>query len=111
VHSFDHRTARKMLELMPSVRTGILQVAYPVDSRTSMRAAGASDLWQHVDFIDSRLVADVHSSGGRLIAWTANSPSQWTAFRDLGVDGICTDRVDEYVEWRSGIAVSAAAER
>lgn len=111
VHSFDHRIVRKMLELMPSIRTGILQVAYPVDSRTSMRAAGARDLWQHVDFIDSRLVADVHSYGGSLIAWTANSPAQWTAFRELGVDGICTDRVDEYVEWRRETADSATGEQ
>ena len=100
VHAFDHRVVKRMLELVPSVRTGILQVAYPIDSRAAMRSAGATDLWQHADFIDQRLVADVHAAGGRLVAWTANSPAQWETLSSLGVDAICTDNVDEYVRWR-----------
>ncbi|MEO8195015.1 MAG: glycerophosphodiester phosphodiesterase [Gemmatimonadales bacterium] len=100
VHSFDHRAAKRMLELFPSVRTGILQVAYPVDSCAVMRAAGASDLWQAAEFVDPSLVVNVHACGGRVIAWTANDESVWTALASAGVDGICTDRVDAYVAWR-----------
>jgi len=101
VHSFDHRVVKRVFEMMPSVRTGILQVGYPIDSTAAMRAAGATDLWQHVDFVDERLVADVHARRGRLIVWTANSVSQWERLGELGVDGICTDKVDEYVGWRN----------
>jgi glycerophosphoryl diester phosphodiesterase len=99
VHSFDHRIVKRMLELIPSVRTGILQVGYPMDSCAVMRAAGASDLWQHAEFVDERLIADVKSCGGRLIGWTANSEAEWRRLAMIGVDAICTDRVDEYVEW------------
>lgn len=101
VHSFDHRIVKRMLELLPSVRTGILQVGYPVDSCAAMRLAGASDLWQHAEFVDERLVADVKSCGGRLIVWTSNNEAQWKRLAAIGVDGICTDRVDAYVEWSS----------
>ena len=104
VHAFDHRIVKRMLELIPTVRTGILQVSYPIDSCAAMRAAGAGDLWQHVDFIDSRLVADIHSCGGRVIAWTANSERQWQDLSALGVDGVCTDHVDAYMRWRSDVA-------
>ena len=100
VHAFDHRVVKRVLSLMPSARTGILQVAYPIDTSAAMRAAGASDLWQQADFIDSTLVADVHAYGGRIVAWTANDPTQWQTLSELGVDGICTDRVDAYVQWR-----------
>ena len=100
VHAFDHRVVKRMLELVPSVTTGILQVGYPIDSRSAMRAAGATDLWQHADFIDQRLVSDVHAVGGRIVAWTSNSPAQWQALSSLGIDGVCTDNVDEYVRWR-----------
>jgi glycerophosphoryl diester phosphodiesterase len=62
-----------------------------------MRKAGATDLWQHADFIDDRLVHDVHSCRGRVIAWTPNKPSRWIELASLGVDGICTDDVDGYV--------------
>jgi len=100
VHAFDHRIVRRVLELLPSVRTGILQVSYLIDSYAAMRRAGATDLWQQADFIDSSLVSDVHTGGGRLIAWTANAESQWERLAALGVDGICTDSIESYVAWR-----------
>lgn len=99
VHSFDHRICRRMTGILPSIQTGILQVSYLVDSCLAMRAAGASDLWQQSDFIDEALVQDVHSSGGRVIAWTPNNETEWQRLASLGVDGICTDRIDKFVEW------------
>lgn len=99
VHSFDHRIIRRMTGIIPSIRTGVLQVSYLVDSCLAMRAAGASDLWQHSDFIDESLVQDIHSVGGRVIAWTPNSEMEWLRLASLGVDGICTDRIDMFVEW------------
>ena len=97
VHAFDHRIIKRMVELLPSVRAGILQVSYLLDSCGAMRKAGATDLWQHADFIDAQLVHDVHSCRGRVIAWTPNTPSRWMELESLGVDGICTDHVDAYV--------------
>jgi glycerophosphoryl diester phosphodiesterase len=99
VHAFDHRIVKRMLELMPSVRTGILQVSNLVDTVAAMRRAGASDLWQHRDFIDAALVNDVHAAGGRVIAWTSNTENEWERFAAIGVDAICTDVVDAYVAW------------
>lgn len=99
VHAFDHRVVKRMLELIPSIRTGILQVSYLVDSTDAMRRAGADDLWQHADFIDEQLVTDIHARGGRVVAWTPNHDSQWEALSALGVDAICTDRIDAYVAW------------
>ena len=101
VHAFDHRVVKRMLELIPSIRTGILQVSYLVDSTEAMRRAGADDLWQHADFIDAALVTDIHARGGRVVAWTPNGDSQWERLSALGVDAICTDRIDEYVAWRA----------
>jgi len=101
-HSFDHRIIRRIAGLLPSLRTGILQVSYLVDSCAALRLSGATDLWQHVDFIDAPLVSGVHACRGRVIAWTANEPAQWETLDQLGVDGICTDKVDAYV--RSAMA-------
>ena len=98
VHSFDHRIVRRISGLLPSLNTGILQVSYLVESCAAMRLAGATDLWQHVDIIDASLVASVHACRGRIIAWTANTQEQWDRLREIGVDAVCTDRVDSYVE-------------
>lgn len=97
-HSFDHRIVRRIAGLLPSLRTGILQVSYLVDSCAALRLSGATDLWQQVEFIDASLVTGVHACRGRVIAWTANDPGQWDTLGELGVDGICTDNVDGYAQ-------------
>jgi glycerophosphoryl diester phosphodiesterase len=99
VHAFDHRIVKRVLELIPSVRTGALQVSYLLDTVGALRKAGATDLWQHADFIDASLVTDVHAAGGRVVAWTPNGESQWTSLAAMGVDAVCTDRIDAFVNW------------
>ena len=91
VHSFDHDVILRMRQLLPQLRTGILQTSRLVDSVHALRAAGATDLWQWHEFIDRALVEQVTAAGGRVIAWTANTPSEWRVFGDLGVAAICTD--------------------
>jgi glycerophosphoryl diester phosphodiesterase len=106
VHAFDHRVVKRMIELIPSVRTGMLQVSYLLDSCAALRKGGALDLWQHADFIDASLVADVHACGGRVVAWTPNSETQWESLAGMGVDCICTDRIDQYVGWKQTGAIT-----
>jgi len=99
VHSFDHRIVRRFSLLAPSVPTGILMVAYVIDSVALLESAGARDLWQACDFVDAELVASVHAARRRAIAWTCNDAAEWHRLRQLGVDGICTDRVASLVSW------------
>lgn len=91
VHSFDHEVILRMRQLLPQLRTGILQTSRLVDSVHALQAAGATDLWQWHEFVDRALVEQVTAAGGRVIVWTANTPSEWRVFGDLGVAGICTD--------------------
>ena len=95
IHSFDHRIVRTVKDIFPAIRCGVLQVARHIDPVASLRATGAEDLWQHVDYIDEDLVARAHAMGARVIAWTANDSSQWSSLRRLGVDGICTDNIGD----------------
>lgn len=91
VHSFDHEVILRLRRTMPQIRTGILQTSRLVDSVSALRAAQATDLWQWHEFIDRALVEQVSAAGGRVIAWTVNTPSDWRVFSDIGVAGICTD--------------------
>ena len=94
VHSFDHEAILRMRSILPQLRTGILQTGRLVDSVNALRAAQATDLWQWHDFIDRALVQEVSAAGGRVIAWTTNSPPEWRRFAEIGVAGICTDLAD-----------------
>lgn len=91
VHAFDHRVPWRARAHLPSLPVGVLSISYLLDNVAPMRGVGARDLWQHWAMIDAELVAAVHESGGRVIAWTANDPAAIDALCELRVDGICTD--------------------
>jgi glycerophosphoryl diester phosphodiesterase len=93
VHAFDHQVVLRIKRLRPTLRTGILQTSRLVDNAHALRAAEADDLWQWHEFVDAGLVREVSAAGGRVICWTANTPSEWRVFEDMGVAGICTDLV------------------
>jgi len=91
VHSFDHRVARRIREVAPEIPVGILQTSYPIDPVRPMHDAGARDLWQHWELIDSDLIERVHADGGQVIAWTVNDGDVARRLVRWRVDGICTD--------------------
>jgi glycerophosphoryl diester phosphodiesterase len=93
VHSFDHRAAKRVRELAPELRGGVLTDSYLIDPVAAMRAADAADYWIWWEQADNALVQAIHAAGGRVIAWTVNDPTAARALADLGVDGICTDDV------------------
>jgi glycerophosphoryl diester phosphodiesterase len=100
VHSFDHRAVKSVKAILPAIRTGILESSRHLDPAASLLAASAEDLWQEVDSIDEETVERAHSVGARVIAWTANDPSQWERLYAMGIDGICTDRIAELGTFR-----------
>lgn len=95
VHSFDHRVVRNVKAIFPAIRTGVLEVSRHIDPVASLTDATAEDLWQEVDTIDQDIVEAAHAIGARVVAWTANRPTQWKTLYALGVDAICTDRIAE----------------
>lgn len=99
IHSFDHRAIRRVRGLAEEIPRGLLEQTRPADPAAVLRAAAARDLWPNVRTVDEPLVRAVHAVGGRVIAWTANSPAEWARLAAAGVDGICTDEVDLLVAW------------
>ena len=95
VHSFDHRVVRNVKAIFPAIRTGVLEVSRHIDPAAALTDASAEDLWQEVDSIDREIVERAHMVGARVVAWTANEPTQWETLYMLGVDAICTDRIAE----------------
>jgi glycerophosphoryl diester phosphodiesterase len=93
VHSFDHEVVVRASRLAPAVRRGILFDEYPQDVDRSMRETKALDVWPNWQLIDARLVERVHAAGGRVIAWTVNTPAAADRLVSLGVDGLCGDDV------------------
>ena len=93
IHSFDHETIGRLARARVPYRLGLLFEDSAADAVQLLAKYGARDAWPHASLIDQPLVERVQRSGGRVIAWTVNSPSVARRLAGYGVDGICTDDV------------------
>jgi len=97
VHSFDHRSIARVRALAPDVPRGVLMSSYLLDPVVPVADHAARDLWQQWELIDEDLVVAAHARGARVIAWTVNDPTAARRLAGWGIDGLCTDRADEFV--------------
>jgi glycerophosphoryl diester phosphodiesterase len=88
--SLDHDMVRKMKELRPSWRVGIL-VAKALGDLTELRA---DFLAVESRMASRRFVRRAHRAGQDVYIWTANDPAWMLMGLTRGVDGLITDHPD-----------------
>lgn len=98
IHSFEHRIVRRLQSQRPDLTYGVLSVAVPVHPENNWSDAGATEIWQHEETVSRELVELAHSRGCKVFAWTTDDPARMVALRDLGVDGVCTNKPDVGIE-------------
>ncbi len=94
VESFDPASLRRIKQLAPSLRTGLLWV----EAEASIVAGRLPD-WVDVSgpnvfavFLHPGHVDSVHAQGREVHVWTADEAGEVTGLLDLGVDAIITNR-------------------
>lgn len=92
VQSFDEATLRAVRALDARVALSFLSNEWVAVER--VRAMGATVLSPRADVVTSAYVRDAHRAGLRVIVWTVNDESALRAQREMGVDGVITDRPD-----------------
>lgn len=92
VQSFDFRTLHAVKALAPELRRSAL-VGMGDESfvATAKRAGDAPIVSPHLRLITPAKVKEAQAAGIRIVAWTANTPAEWQALVDAGVDSIITD--------------------
>jgi glycerophosphoryl diester phosphodiesterase len=93
IHSFDHAAIRRLWQLDPRLRLGLLFEERVPDVAAMLADHGALDAWPNYSVVDRSLVDAVHGAGGRVIAWTVNDQRDIARLAALEVDGVCTDDV------------------
>ncbi|MDP9497316.1 MAG: glycerophosphodiester phosphodiesterase, partial [Actinomycetota bacterium] len=96
VQSFHPATLDRVRGLAPDLATALIsrtrvdpRVARSYGTRVVLRA----------DLLDRPYVDALHAAGVRVLAFTPNTTSAWSAVRDAGADGAITDRVAAYRSW------------
>ena len=92
--SFDHHAVKRSKELEPSVRTGVLYVARPVDELSLAKKAKADVLIPHASFVTAESVAAAHGAGLGMATWAASDPALLRALVGTDVDAITVDHPD-----------------
>lgn len=104
LQSFDEQVLRDARDFAPELSRGLLRGLLDTDP---VAAAKALDVVAYNPIataltIRRKLVGQLNAAGVAVMPWTVNKARQWAALADLGVDGIITDRVGEYLGWRQG---------
>lgn len=104
--SFDARTlalAEAASEVIPRL---LILKHVPEDVVRAADEAGVRGILVDRKAVLARpeMVDDVHAAGVRIVVYTLNSDTQWTAMTDLGVDGIVTDEPADLLTWQQALA-------
>lgn len=99
VQSFDHRTLHAVRKLEPRISLAVLTGKSTQDYAQLLAKLKATIVSPNHLWITAPDVEAVHKSGGRVIPWTANKPSEWKRLINAGVDGIITDYPKRLIEF------------
>jgi glycerophosphoryl diester phosphodiesterase len=95
VSSFDHRAVKRVGELEPRVRRGVLYAARPADGGVSLaHAASAQVVLPQEGYVRTEDVAEAHAAGLQVVPWTTSDPERVRELIAMGVDGLCTNCPD-----------------
>ncbi len=90
--SFDALLAAR--EAAPELPRALLVEAVPDDWQPQLHALDAVGLHARAALLTAAQAAAVKAAGYGLLCYTVNDPAQARALFALGVDAICTDRID-----------------
>jgi glycerophosphoryl diester phosphodiesterase len=92
--SFSVHALRAARAGAPQVPRALLVEAVPADWRAQLDALGALALHPKASLLTAAQAAAVKAAGVGLMVYTVNDPGQARALFAMGVDAICTDRLD-----------------
>ena len=102
--SFNHYTVQKLKQLEPYAETALLCAGGILVTGEQCEKTGASALHPRIDQLRyPGLVEDCHNRGIMVRTWTVNEPEQIKMSYELGVDCICTNRIDTAREIVNGL--------
>jgi len=93
--SFNHYSVQKLKKLKPCVQTAFICARQIIVTGEQCEKTGVSALHPNIAQLQfPGLVEDCHKRGVKVRTWTVNEPEQFKLAYDLGVDGVCTNRID-----------------
>lgn len=101
IQSFDDNIVRWSKEIEPVLPTMILRGSLDADPVATATALGVTSYNPDWNAIKGKpqVIQALNDAGIAVMPYTVDSPAEWLAARDQGVDGIITNRAGELVGW------------
>jgi len=96
ITSFSYKALKKVKELNPKIKTGLIANIASSTSFTRLKYIDAVSL--NYIFINQSIVNMAHQNGKRIFVWTVDNTSDIQHMIALGVDNIITNRPDKALE-------------
>jgi glycerophosphoryl diester phosphodiesterase len=90
IQSFDFRILHVLARIAPEIRRGALFES-GIDFVAIAHEAQAGIAVPEFHLVTAERVRDAHAAGLEVYSWTPNSPAEWQALIEAGVDAIITD--------------------
>lgn len=103
LQSFDEQVLRDVARIEPELRLGLLRSTLDADPVAVARDFGVVTYNPSWTALQNRpeAVADLHEAEIAVMPYTIDDPEQWRILRDLGVDGVITNRPGALVGWNA----------
>lgn len=101
VQSFDTDVVRKVRDVAPEVRRGLLLFRFDAETVELSRELGVAYCNPSVEDVlgGPETMAALAEAGIGVMPWTPNDIAQWRPLADAGVAGLITDLVGELTGW------------
>ena len=101
VQSFDPDIVKRVSEVAPEMRRGLLRHGFDEDQVTVAKELGLEFCNPALTAVleDPGTVAELRDHGVGVMPWTANDPQQWPELVEAGVAGLITDHTGTLTGW------------
>lgn len=105
VTSFFHPVLKRVKDLRPKIRAGVIIASRPVAPSKLALDAKADAIFPRYKYVDEELVSAAHKNNLLVFPWTVDSADQVELLAKIGVDGVVTNKPDVAVSKLSSLGL------
>ncbi|MFE0326897.1 glycerophosphodiester phosphodiesterase family protein [Streptomyces sp. Y2F8-2] len=102
VQSFDENIVRQAKTSPYGIKVALLRDALDADPVATARSFSLDTYAVNFNGLAARptALAELHAAGVKVFVWTVDTDTKWKTATSWGVDGVITNRVGDFVQWR-----------
>jgi glycerophosphoryl diester phosphodiesterase len=98
VTSFMHSAVKRIKELNPQFKTGVIFRSAPIKPSQLALDANANALFPRYKYVTTQMVEDAHDNHLTVNVWTVDTREEIEYYVRMGVDGVVTNKPDLFTD-------------